>query len=469
MIREHDPRRVAVFRAERPVYARSRVEGAVSSVLALLGLDAGASDAGGPLRELIAPGDTVLLKPNMIRQSHLLKADWEYVVTHGEVVRAVALLAAQALNGRGRLIVADGPQTDSDFDAVASLLCLAELRQEVRDRHGIDVEVLDLREECWIERDGVTVERRFLCGDPAGYVEFDLTDKSELAGYSGCERLYGADYDVSVTRRAHGAGHHVYRMARTPVAADVFINIPKMKTHKKAGVTLSLKNLVGIHGNRNYLPHYAVGPPSVGGDELPGGGPRDVLQSRATRWLGTRLTARGGVGGAGIRRLKRIGYGLFGSTEQVVRSGNWHGNDTTWRMVLDLNKLLLYGRPDGTLSDKPLKRYLTIVDGIIAGDGNGPMAPDAKPVGLVVAGTGAVPVDTVCTILMGFDPDRVPMIANAWAAHGLPLVDFGRGELACRSNMREWSGGVDELMSAPHLGFAPHFGWRGAIERPPSA
>ena len=43
-----------------------------------------------PLGALIFPGDTVLFKPNLIRESHGLHLDkWEQVITHGSVVRAV--------------------------------------------------------------------------------------------------------------------------------------------------------------------------------------------------------------------------------------------------------------------------------------------------------------------------------------------------------------------------------------------
>lgn len=50
--------------------------------------------------------------------------------------------------------------------------------------------------------------------------------------------------------------------------ADVFINLPKMKVHKKTGVTLSLKNLVGINADKNWLPHYSGGSPRNGGDQF---------------------------------------------------------------------------------------------------------------------------------------------------------------------------------------------------------
>ena len=50
--------------------------------------------------------------------------------------------------------------------------------------------------------------------------------------------------------------------------ADVVINLPKLKTHKKTGVTISLKNMVGINGYRNCLPHHTIGTPDASGDEF---------------------------------------------------------------------------------------------------------------------------------------------------------------------------------------------------------
>jgi len=459
-----DPHRVGVFQAASATYDRASVEDGVASVLLLSGLETEADGERGQLASLISPGDTVLLKPNMIRQSHLLNDDWDYVITHGEVIRAVALLAAKALCGRGRLVISDGPQTDSDFDAVAQLEGLERIGAEVHDRFGVTVEVLDLREERWIERDGVTVERQALPGDPAGYVEFDLGADSYFTERGEGQRYYGADYDSAATQARHTAGRHVYRLAATPIRADVFINLPKMKTHKKTGVTLSLKNLVGIHGNRNYLPHHTMGTPAQGGDESPDGG-QGRVQSILAVGFRRMLVRGGGTGGVLSRFAKRIGYRVLGSTEAVIRSGNWYGNDTTWRMVLDLNRVLLYGRPDGTLSDSTGKRYLTIVDGIIAGEGNGPMAPDPVSAGLLVAGFNPVAVDTVCTAIMGFDPSRLPMIARAWESGHMPLVDFSQDKVEVVSNSEQWAGSLEDLLRAPHLGFRAHFGWVGHIER----
>jgi len=58
-------------------------------------------------------------------------------------------------------------------------------------------------------------------------------------------------------------------------------------------------------------------------------------------------------------------------------------------MVLDLNRALFEFGGDGKPRSKPL-RYLSIVDGIIAGEGNGPMEADAKPCGVLIAGHNPV-------------------------------------------------------------------------------
>ena len=64
-------------------------------------------------------------------------------------------------------------------------------------------------------------------------------------------------------------GHNDYLLSETVLSADLVVNLPKLKTHKKTGVTLALKNMVGINGDKNLLPHHSVGSIAAGGDEYP--------------------------------------------------------------------------------------------------------------------------------------------------------------------------------------------------------
>src|SRR4029079_11251659 len=82
-------------------------------------------------------------------------------------------------------------------------------------------------------------------------------------------RFRVSDYDPTETVSRHGRGFHRYLIARSVLDADLFINLPKMKTHQKSGITAALKNLVGINGAKAYLVHHQKGSPARGGDEFP--------------------------------------------------------------------------------------------------------------------------------------------------------------------------------------------------------
>ena len=56
-----------------------------------------------PLRGLIKPGDNVLMKPNLICESHSSRPnEWEQVITHPSIIRAVLDYVFIALKGKGK-------------------------------------------------------------------------------------------------------------------------------------------------------------------------------------------------------------------------------------------------------------------------------------------------------------------------------------------------------------------------------
>lgn len=442
----------------------------VRRALAVAGLDAANLDtpAWNPLAGPIKPGETVLLKPNLVKEYHPRDPDgWRYVLTHGSVIRALCDFVFKAVGPTGKVIVADAPQTDSSFAKIASLLGLNELKQYYA-AAGLKLEIVDLRKQEWTTRDAVVVERRDLPGDPLGYTAFNLASNSEFVGHFGEGRLYGADYDEGEVNRHHSGGRHEYLIATTPVAADVVFSIPKLKTHKKVGITVSLKNLVGINGDKNWLPHHTEAGNGKRGDERPEPG----LWGRAERALVR--TARKASLAAPIvgtwlhRQSRRMGTHVFGDTEEIVRSGNWWGNDTCWRMCLDLNKCLFYGNADGSLRpDRPesRKRHYSLVDGIIGGEGSGPMNPDPFPSGVVVLGFHPASVDAACAILMGYDPEAMPIIRQAFRGEHYALAEWDWRDVALKSDHDPWNGLLPEISPSHTFHFRPHFGWAGRILR----
>jgi len=445
---------VAAFSGEASYASPAAVRGAVRGALELLGLPP----------DFIRPGDCVVLKPNWVKEHderHPGPGQWEHVVTHPAVIEAAAEWAAEQLGAAGRIVICDAPQTDSSFAKLSEYCGFGPMLERLRGRFPkLAIEVLDLRPEEWHAVDGVVVSKTLQPGDPLGSTQVALNEASEFVDFHGQGRLYGASYDMAETNARHSGLKHDYLLCRTPMDADVLINLPKLKTHKKVGLTCALKNLVGINANKNWLPHHTEGTPEDGGDQFPRATAKARLEhswmGAAKRWLKDR---------PGLSRLfvplKKAGRLYFGDTQKVVRSGNWHGNDTCWRMVLDLNKCLFFFGGDGQRRRQPL-RYLAIVDGLIGGEGNGPMAPDAVRSGVVLAGTHPAAVDAAAATLMGFDCQKIRLLRNCFAMRQLNFADFQPGEIEVVSNRPAWRGKLDHLDEL--FSFRPHFGWVGAIE-----
>jgi uncharacterized protein (DUF362 family) len=414
----------------------------------------------------VQPGDRVVLKPNWIKEHDERfpgPGQWQHVVTHPTVIEAVARWAADKLKGNGSITLSDAPQTDSSFAKIREYCGLDRMLARLRaDFPGVELDLVDLRPEEWHTIDGVTVSKKRLPGDPSGTAHVRLDAASEFVGYHGQGRLYGASFDMAETNAKHNGTHHEYLLCRTPMDADVFINLPKLKTHKKVGVTCALKNLVGINANKNWLPHHTEGTPADAGDQFPAATTKSRLErswmGTAKRWLKGRPTAS-----RLFVPIKKVGRLIFGDTQKVVRSGNWHGNDTCWRMVLDLNKCLFFFDGRGQPRKKPL-RYLAVVDGIIGGEGNGPMSPDPKPCGVVLAGTNPVAVDCVAASLMGFDWRELRLLKNSFQMRELNFSPFGPENITVLSDRVAWAGSLDQVKET--FEFHPHFGWVGAIEKP---
>ena len=67
----------------------------------------------------------------------------------------------------------------------------------------------------------------------------------------------------------HKSGMHRYRIPNTVLDADLVVSVAKLKTHKFSGVTLCLKNAIGISQGKEYLPHRRPGTPFESGDSFP--------------------------------------------------------------------------------------------------------------------------------------------------------------------------------------------------------
>ncbi len=213
---------------ENPVY------GAVRSALHALGLDSGnyGSADWNPIGDLVSAGQRIVLKPNLIRHwnpaSDGRGGSVDSVITHGAVIRAVADYAFIAAGPDGSVAIAEAPQMDCDFDQIRQIVGLDEIVRVYHEAIGQSLEVIDLRREAVVFRDGIIEERKTLPGDPAGYRAVDLGDRSFFTG-SGLDpnRFRGADYDPGPTAEHHSGGRNAYLLSETVLSADLVINLPE--------------------------------------------------------------------------------------------------------------------------------------------------------------------------------------------------------------------------------------------------
>lgn len=203
-------------------------------------------------------------------------------------------------------------------------------------------------------------------GDPNGTVEVNLGRESMLYGIDPA-RFRGVFDERDETVFSHTGETQLYTFSRSLYDADVYISIPKMKTHQKVGATLNLKGLVGAISNKNQLVHWQVGYPEIHGDEYP----------TKEAWEAAK-------------------------TAKVTHRGSWPGNDTIWRMVVDLYQAMQMRK----------RRYLSVIDGVIAGEGQGPFCPTSKNANTLIAGENLLAVDVAATRYMGFDPLKIKYLGH---------------------------------------------------------
>lgn len=320
-----------------------------------------------PLQKIVHPGDKVFIKPNWVasrwRESCPHKDNLYCVITHPALIEAVADFVDEALDGTGEIIIGDNPSIDADFNELMEFTDIKRLEN----KYSVKTTIVDLRPLVCDDlknygKKDLMVQQE---GDPLGKVEVNLGKDSLLYGIDPT-RFRGVFDERDETIASHTGENQLYTYAKSLYEADVYISIPKMKTHQKVGATLNLKGLVGSISNKNQLVHWQVGYPEIKGDEYPS---KEAWEA--------------------------------GQTAKVKHRGAWPGNDTIWRMVVDLYKGML----------KKERRYFTVVDGIVAGEGQGPFCPTSKFANTIIVGDNLLDVDTVTVRYMGFDPLKIKYLS----------------------------------------------------------
>src|SRR5687768_16578004 len=443
---------------ETPIDAYREDDGAtMARALERLGSYVGWSTEGkGPLRDLIPPGARVLIKPNFVLDHNQSNGGMDPMITHQSVVKAVVNAALQT--DAAEVVVGDAPIQTCDFDALLETTGLGTWAETVQKADSRFQGVKDFRRTTaqYVNSVRVAEENKL---PEENFVLFDLASESLLEPITDEKDDFRVTcYDPRLMAKTHGKGRHRYLVARDVLDADVVINLPKLKTHKKAGITCALKNLIGINGNKEYLPHHRLGGSNLGGDCYPGDSRvKRMLEYAADQQNQSDSDKVGRAWNVVATQLNRVLH-LMGDNLGI--EGSWSGNDTIWRTGLDLNRILLYGEVDGSMAFSPRRRVIHLADAIVAGQGDGPLSPLPLPLGLLFAGNNAACMDWFGARLLGYDAQLVPIVREAFGNFRWPISTSQPNDITL---MGDWgTGNIDKVMVKELPPIIHPAGWRDA-------
>lgn len=268
----------------------------------------------GGIKRVVKPGDRVLIKPNLVNSRHGESGD----VTHFSLIEPIIKMICYDAGAR-EIFVGDGSGEVETPRAFA-----ASGMKQVVDRlssRGIPVKLVDLN--------------------------YDKNPRTN-------------EFDKVSLGKAALNPNHVYRVAHSVLIADTIISVPKLKTHTRVGISVALKNFIGI---------------------APGG---------------------------------YYGFPKWRGKMEVLPHGSIDVSPVIQRTILDLDRIAL-GRYPGSPKER---KHLAVVDGVVAGvyyKTNPKGIPLWRPVkvGAVIAGTDPVAVDTVSAKVLCYCPEKIELINRA--------------------------------------------------------
>lgn len=427
----------------------------VRQLLIELGLDAKNYNKSewNPLGDIVCENANILLKPNWVL--HDAVNGTESLVTHQSIIHAI--LPYVFLTKPKKITIGDAPLQYCNFESLQRNYDFG--FYEVN--YGGWFEVKDFRRTITNITDNVwKISEQ--CRPLDDYCEVDLGVHSLLEPISDDWRKFRVTvYDPRLMWKHHYPHCHKYLVAKDILDADLVINLPKLKTHQKAGVTCCLKNLIGINGNKEYLPHHRKGGSGKGGDAFKGSSWllsfMEKVWDVANKHRNNRIV---------FNQLMRVAFKIKALDEKLGgdgrAEGSWYGNDTIWRTCLDLNRLLLYCDSDGELRSAPVRKIFNLVDAVVAGQGDGPLNPEPLNMHMLLAGMNSAAVDWVAASMFGFNPQKIPTVNGAFMPFDLPLAAFPPEGIELISGL--CSQNMDLFIGLNRVSAKPSDGWRGHIE-----
>jgi uncharacterized protein (DUF362 family) len=370
-----------------------------------------------PFKDLVKSGQVVVIKPNLVFERNPIGvAGVLCTISHASIVRPIIDYLLLATGGDVEIIICDVPLQQAVWNDLVKFSGFKNLVNYYKEKK-INIQLIDLRLDiATTSKEGLIVNRVRKTRDPLGYLSVNLGKRSSLMPIIKNYRKFEiTDYNSGTVSSHHNPNKNEYLIAKTVLNCDLLINVPKLKTHRKSGITFALKNLIGINGDKSWIAHHRRGSLVVGGDEYP-----KFIFKNLLKYIWTKIKKY---------HLKRLAtlilffYKKISSQDKFflkktfagryfrgITEGSWYGNDTIWRCIIDINNILFFADKKGFIKNKEQRKYLCIGDGIISGEGDGPTKNTPKKTGLIISGFNPLAIDRVSSEIMGFDHEKIKLI-----------------------------------------------------------
>jgi len=310
----------------------------------------GFGPADNPLRDLVASGNTVLIKPNLESTP----------CVHAPFVRPIVDMCLAA--GAARVNIGDGSpcgSTQSNLNAMGYTDMANTLR--LRGKPVYTVEFTSDAAWSWINLGASSAYTG------TAYTAADLTHSAGSATPGTATYRYFHATD-SHGVNPNGAVLNWNTISDYLLTADVVINVPKIRVHDALVSTFAIKNWVGVTLSCTYA----------------------NLTNCDSNWC----------------RICHWGSACPGSPNYLAS----FGNDFMWRDLANLHRTTLYWK-DGQLRDTPQRKYLVVTDGVIGLDET--QGGTHNRVGAVVASVDPIASDAVTHRLVRWNFRQLPNSNNA--------------------------------------------------------
>lgn len=435
-----------------------------------------------PFRGLIENNQLVVIKPNLVIEEKKKLIGSNCITSHASIIRPIIdylyqLQKTEDINFE--IVIGDVPLQSANFDKIIEQNGLKALVDYFKSKYFLNVSLLDLRNEiAQVSTNGYVIRTLDIANDPLGYTNVCLENSFLDDIIKDSKKFSIGSYNDKETYKRHSKlNKHYYHISNTVLESDLFINIPKLKTHQKSGITVALKNLIGINGDKSWIPHYRKGSPKFNGDEFSdhkylikylNRKINKILYGRSeTIWKFSKSINKRLIKPIFFKQQEHVGLSADSKNtrKKYIMSGAWFGNDTLWRPILDLNKLLIYSDKTGHIIEKPQRRYISITDGVIAAEGNGPIDPIPKKLGFLSITENPVLNDLCCATIMGFDWQKIPQLKQSTKLNKYFHFNGNIDEIRVFGSVNNDNYELFKYEELPVYPFLPPPGWIGYIEK----